>query len=185
MVVNNDSKTLQPKERFQIVRTIADVMDVPIRSLVLVILFGIDGVVIGTSSMEVEVPEVEGNSSLSMVLGIGLYHNADQMAEIPIPTQDGVLPRLHEVELEEVCYLAPTGKPVAVSAVTSGVYGYPLLLLGMVVSSAQVSGPMGLPPPIHAPILRDPQGTIVEVLIGFMQVVVRVGMQIVESAMDA
>lgn len=142
MVDNIGTKIQKREDRFRISRNLVVAMVVHIHLLVLVKLYGIDEAVLETFSTEVEVLVVEGISPSLKDFGTGLYHNADRMVEIPIPTRDVVRSFLLEDEPEEVCYLAPTGKPEVVSVVTSGVYVHPLLLRGMVVIPVQVCEPM-------------------------------------------
>lgn len=113
--------------------------------------------------LEVVMRDGEGSSPSSRGSGTGLCPIVDRRVEIPNSTKHGDCTRSREVELEEVCYHALAGKPVAVSAATSEVSGHPRLLNVLEVGSNQASEPRGLPPRIHGPTPLDPQGTIEEV----------------------
>lgn len=184
MVDNIRSGTQKREDRFQTTPT-DNAMVVHSLPLVLVMPFGIGEAVPGTSGKEVEVLVEEGISSSSMGFGTGLYLIVDQMVESLSSIRVVDRTPMLEDEPEEDFRHAPTGKPGAVSAVTSEVSVHPRSLLGMVVSSDRASEPMGLPLPSHAPSFHDPQEISEEVPIGSMRVEVQGGSQIDETAKRA
>lgn len=174
MVVNSSLRTQQREDRYQ-TGSIASVKAVHIRLLVSVMLSGSDEVVLETSGTEGEVLVEEGITPSSRGFGTGLYPIADQRAESLSSTRVVGCSSMLEDEPEEDFHHAPTGKPVAVSVVTSEVSVHPRSLLERAVSSDRVSEPRGLPLPSHAPSSLDPQETSEEGSIGSTQVEVQAG----------